>query len=382
MHALVSGLAQHHDVSLLSLVDASAEEGDVTATEEYCNDVVTVRHSRAPNKRLLQMAATISPWSYERWLTWVPALQRKLDDMLTSERFDVVQLEFAHTAVFRVRATNGVRPVVCLDEHNIEYEILLRTARGRSSLLRRAYNALDGIKVRSEEKRAWSRVDGCAVCSVRDEETLLEEAPGTRTVVVPNGVDLESFTLRNDSQREPATLLFFGAIDYYPNTDAVLHFLDEVMPRLASRNPRIKLCVVGRRPPESVLARRAPNVEITGAVDDVRPWIERATAVVVPLRIGGGTRLKILEAMAMGKAIVSTTLGAEGIDAIHDRDLLLADDPETFAAQAMKTIDEPELATRLGRAARRLVVEKYGWQASVDRLSEFHGELLAARRPA
>lgn len=381
MHAIVSGLAQRHDVSVLSLVDASTENGDAAATEEYCDDVVTVRHSRAPNKRLLQMAATLSPWSYERWLAWVPAMQRKLDDMLARERFDVVQLEFAHTAVFRVRA-NGERPVVCLDEHNIEYEILLRTARGRSHLLRRAYNAIDGIKVRREEKRAWSRVDGCSVCSVRDEETLLAEAPRTRTVVVPNGVDLESFTPRENSQCEPATLLFFGAIDYYPNTDAVLHFLDEVMPRLVARNPRIKLCIVGRRPPESVLARRASNVEIAGAVDDVRPWIEQATAVVVPLRIGGGTRLKILEAMAMGKAIVSTTLGAEGIDAIHGRDLLLADGPESFAAHVTKAIDEPELAMRLGRAARRLVVEKYGWQASVDRLSEFHGELLAARRRA
>ena len=154
------------------------------------------------------------------------------------------------------------------------------------------------------------------------------------------------------------------------------------MPRLVAKDPRVKLRIVGRNPPESVLARRGPNVEVTGAVDDVKPWIERATAVVVPLRIGGGTRLKILEAMAMGKAVVSTSLGAEGIDVVGGRDLLLADDPELFASQAIRAVEDRELTVRLGEAARRLVAARYGWSASVDRLAEFHAELVDTRRRA
>ncbi len=380
MHALISGLARQHDVSVLSLVDSTEEQEEAVAkTQAYCREVVTVPTAKSARKRLRQIAATASPWSYERMMTWAPALQRELDRLLARERFDVVQLEFAHTAVFRVRGPGGDSPAVCLDEHNIEYEILFRTARASTSALRRAYNAIDGLKVRSEERRAWASVDGCALTSARDQRMLLGRAPATRTAIVPNGVDLDFFRPRAPGRSDAASLLFFGAIDYYPNTDAVLFFLNEVMPRLTQRDPRIVLRIVGRRPPESVLARRSSNVEVMGAVDDVRPWIERATAVIVPLRIGGGTRLKILEAMAMGKAIVSTSLGAEGIDGVEERDLLIADDGERFAMQIIRVLQEPQLAARIGRAARQLVETRYGWDASIDRLSDFHAELVGAR---
>jgi len=123
-------------------------------------------------------------------------------------------------------------------------------------------------------------------------------------------------------------------------------------------------------------------VEITGAVEDVRPHLERAAVVIAPLRIGGGTRLKILEAMAMGKAVVSTSLGAEGLDVVPERDLLLADDPQSFAAQIRRLLDDPELASRIGAAARRVVAARYGWGVSVERLSAFYGEVIEARGTA
>src|SRR4029077_11745244 len=135
-----------------------------------------------------------------------------------------------------------------------------------------------------------------------------------RTAVVPNGVNLDFFRPAPASlPRETQTLLFFGAIDYYPNTDAVLFFLNDVLAQLVERYPHLRLCIVGRKPPESILSQQSLGVEVTGVVDDIRTWLDRADVVIVPLRIGGGTRLKILESMAMGKAIVSTTLGAEGL---------------------------------------------------------------------
>jgi glycosyltransferase involved in cell wall biosynthesis len=209
---------------------------------------------------------------------------------------------------------------------------------------------------------------------------LLADAPQARTAVVPNGVDLDFFRAgATPAVRAPTTLLFFGAIDYHPNTDAMLFFAREVMPLLRSRVPRVRLCIVGRRPPEAVTALRGPDVEVAGAVEDVRPYLERAAVVIVPLRLGGGTRLKILEALAMGKAVVSTTLGAEGLDVVPDRDLLLADDPATFAAQIRRLLDDPELAARIGAAGRRVVEARYGWGASVERLSAFYGEVLESR---
>lgn len=375
----------HHEVSVLSLVDpAEDSSSSIAATTSYCKDLVTVSDSRrnatGVAKRLLQVGACVSPWSYERIVHRVPAMQRALDELFARERYDVVQFEFCHMGGYRVGARNGASPVICLDEHNIEYEILRRTASTASTTLRRAYNAVDWRKVRAEERRAWARSDGCALTSSRDEEMLLADAPMTRTAVVPNGVDLDFFRPDPGAPHpDPATFLFFGAIDYYPNTDGVLFFLREVMPRVAARLPDAHVCIVGRRPPAEIVAYESPHVQITGQVEDLRPWLARATAVVVPLRIGGGTRLKILEAMAMGKAIVSTSLGAEGLDVTHGADVLIADSAEDLAAQMCRLIAEPELGVALGMAARHLVSARYGWKSSVARLSALHEELLERR---
>ena len=249
-----------------------------------------------------------------------------------------------------------------LDEHNIEYDIVRRTAGAEASALRRAYSAIEWRKVRREERHAWSHLDGCTLTSVRDQHMLLADEPTARTAVVPNGVDLDFFRPAPASlPRETQTLLFFGAIDYYPNTDAVLFFLNDVLAQLVARYPHLRVCIVGRKPPESILSQQSLGVEVTGVVDDIRPWLDRADVVIVPLRIGGGTRLKILEAMAMGKAMVSTSLGAEGLDVVPERDLLFADDAAAFAAQIGRLLDDPALGRRIGAAARRVVEARYGW---------------------
>jgi glycosyltransferase involved in cell wall biosynthesis len=162
----------------------------------------------------------------------------------------------------------------------------------------------------------------------------------------------------------------------------MLFFLHDALPQLVARYPHLRMAIVGRKPPESILAQRSAAVEVTGVVEDVRPWIEGADVVIVPLRIGGGTRLKILEAMAMGKAVVSTTLGAEGLDVVPDRDLLIADDAAGLVAQVGRLLDDPELARRLGASARQLVASRYSWKTAVDTLSTFYGELLVARAAA
>ncbi|HEY8086369.1 MAG TPA: glycosyltransferase, partial [Polyangiaceae bacterium] len=301
--------------------------------------------------------------------------------------FDVVHFELAPMAGYAAACAleDRQRPLLCLDEHNIEYEIARRTAEGDGSVVRRLYNTVEWRKVRREERHAWTHLDGCTVTSVRDQELLLSDEPSARTAVVPNGVDLEHFRPRTEAEPGsplPGTLLFFGAIDYYPNTDAVLFFLEDVFPRLIGRYPGLRFSVVGRQPPESVLARRCDHVEITGLVDDVRPRIQAADVVVVPLRIGGGTRLKILEAMAMGKAVVSTTLGAEGLGVVGGRELLLADEPEAFAAQVARLLDDPLLARRIGDSARQFVASRFSWKGAVETLRAFYGELLEARAAA
>jgi glycosyltransferase involved in cell wall biosynthesis len=204
-------------------------------------------------------------------------------------------------------------------------------------------------------------------------------------VVVPNAVDVERYRPRpGDPPPDGRTLLFFGALDYWPNVDGLLFFLDAIWPRLAASHPAARVRIVGRRPPPALLARRGPRVEIAGFVEDLRPSLASAAAVVVPLRLGGGTRLKILEAMAMARPVVSTVRGAEGIDAAPGRELLLADDPEGFAAALRRLLDDPTLGARLGRAARALVVERYAWRTSVRELERLLLDLCgpaAGRQP-
>lgn len=390
LHGLIAGLAASHEVSVISLVDPSEDQSEsVRATEIYCRHVVTVpnhRYAAGPTtKRLLQIWSLLSSRSYERLVHREVGFDSALHALLAAERFDVVHFEFPHMAPARPRSASGLAtgPAFLLDEHNIEYDLARQVATAGRSALRRAYSAINWRKVHTEERGVWARFDGCTLTSARDEGMLLADAPETRTAVVPNGVDLDFFHRGvGAEERAPATLLFFGAIDYYPNTDAVLFFTREIFPLLRSRVPRVRLSIVGRRPPPPIIALRSAYVDVTGGVEDVRPHLERASVVIVPLRIGGGTRLKILEALAMGKAVVSTSVGAEGLDVVPERDLLVADDPEQFAAQIKRLLDDPDLAARLGAAGRRLVEAQYSWAASVSRLSAFYGEVIEARGAA
>jgi glycosyltransferase involved in cell wall biosynthesis len=381
LHGLMAELAHRHEVSVLSFIETGDEAVEsLRATREYCQRVVTVPNRilnpNGVNKRLQQFGSLLTRRSYEHLISRTQTMQAALDRLLSDEKFDVVQIEFSQMAVYDI-ATSAPRPLLCLDEHNIEYDVLRRTADADVGLVRRAYNAVNWRKLRAEERHAWRRVDGCAVTSERDQGLLARDAPDVRTAVVPNGVDVESFAPIDSLIPEEDGVLFFGAINYYPNTDGLLFFLRSAWPLLKAMRPRAHLRIVGPKPPPVIAEWPDPSVEVVGYVDDVRTEIARASVVVVPLRIGGGTRLKVLEAMALGRAVVSTTLGAEGIDASGERDILLADDAAGLARQIARVLADPGLGQRLGEGARRLVVQRYSWRSSVDRLIRFYADLGA-----
>jgi len=175
------------------------------------------------------------------------------------------------------------------------------------------------------------------------------------------------------------SLLFFGAGNYHPNTDGLLFFFREILPRLRARYPGITLRILGPLIPPEIEAHAGDGVEVTGLVEDIRPYLERAAVIIAPLRIGGGTRFKILEAMAMGKAVVSTAVGAEGIDVRNGSDIMLADRPEEFASQVGRLLEDAPLRQSMGKEARLLIEQRYSWAGSVDRLQEFYAELLERR---
>jgi polysaccharide biosynthesis protein PslH len=382
LHGLMTELALRHEVSVCSLLNTSethAHPESIRATSEYCKEVVTVPNEPfglpVGRKRALQLRSLASRHSFE-WLTHVnPELTARLRDMLSRQRYDVLNFEFSHMAPYQALVrTMAQGALFVLDEHNIEYEILKRTAASESSKVRRLYNAVNWRKLRAEEVQAWRDFHGVAVTSVHDRDLLLRDLPGAKVTVVPNAVDLEHFAPRPQAPVQPLSILFFGAINYFPNSDAVKLFVDEIFPRVRARLPGARFKVVGHTP-DNLKALGNEFIEMKGFVPDLREEIERAAVVIAPLRIGGGTRLKILEAMAMARPVVSTPQGAEGLEVAHGRELLLAESPAAFADEVIRVLEQPALGQQLGAAARTLVEDRYGWAASVKRLEGLYTDL-------
>jgi glycosyltransferase involved in cell wall biosynthesis len=272
-----------------------------------------------------------------------------------------------------------------LDEHNLEYEVFRRMSEGERSLPRRAFNRLEHARFKRFEQRWWQRVDGCLVTSEREQQVVIKAAPQTPVAIVPNGVDIDHFRPAPAGVHD-GTVLFNGTLDYRPNVDAARHLVEDVWPLIRRSCPSARLVLVGRADPEEARRLAGPGIEVTGEVPDVRPYLERAAVVTVPVRIGGGTRFKVLEALAMGKAVVSTTLGSEGIAVRDGEHLLIADDAARFAASLLRLLERPAERESLGAAGRALIERGYSWELAGERMQALYNRLgheaSAGREPA
>jgi glycosyltransferase involved in cell wall biosynthesis len=386
VHGLMTQLGRRHDLTAVMLAD---DEFDINecrgAMLAYCREVVLVPnpHGREGlTKRLLQLRSLASALSFERLRVTVPALQRELDRVLRATRFDIVNLEFPYLGHCDLRqAPPGARrPPLIVDSHEIAYDLAQQFARAGGSLGRRLYASANCRKLRHEELGTYRQADGVYLCSALDQERLLGQIPAARTAVIPNAADVEYYQPRSaDPPSDGRTVVYFGLLSTVPNIDGVLHFVQDIWPRIAEAHPQARCKIIGGRPPPSLLALAGPRVELTGFVSDLRPHLAEAAALVVPLRLGGGTRLKIVEGMAMGKAIVSTTLGAEGIEAVPGRDLLIADEPEAFADAVNRLLADPVLAARIGQSGRQLAVERYAWSGAASALEGFYRQVLEGK---
>ena len=382
MQGLLAALARRHEVSAVSLLTPDLDRAEVEhAMRSYCREValVPLRALEGRRKRALQLLSLAGQRSYERRAYALPAVRRTVQEVLARGRFDALLVSFPFLASEELTRPPGrvPRPVRVLDEHNIEFDLARQQARTEHGLLRRLHNAANWPKLQREEIEAWRSFDGVSFCSEADLARARALVPGLRGAVVPNAVDVEEFRPRpGDPPPDGRTVLFFGAINYFPNVDGLRFFFRDVWPLLLRSHPAARLKVVGQAPTPELLAQRGPRVEVTGRVADLRPHLAEAAVTIAPLRIGGGTRFKILEAMAMVRPVVSTTLGAEGLDAEPGRHLLLGDTPEAFAAAVGRVLDDPALGTRLGAEGRTLVEERYSWEAAARRLEELLVQLV------
>jgi glycosyltransferase involved in cell wall biosynthesis len=301
----------------------------------------------------------------------------------------LIQAEFSFMGRYRriAETVPGLRGVPwVLDEHNIEWVISERlgrpgTATGRSAVYR-LYRARElGLRKR-EELAACRQADRVLCVSAADAAVLATELPHQRFDVVPNGVEPDPTPFTPPPSDHP-TAVFIGRMDYRPNQDGILWFFSEILPLVRERHPGFKLHVIGPQPPRLLINSKPAGVSIAGWVEDPRQWLREATMAVVPLRAGSGTRLKILEAMAVGRPVVSTTVGAEGIDIVPGRDFELADDAHGFAEAICRLIEDRGLLVKMASSGRAVAEQRYSWRHVLDALQRSHEDLgTAAGVPA
>jgi sugar transferase (PEP-CTERM/EpsH1 system associated) len=372
VYHLMEVLSRTHSVSLLTY----ANDGDaahIEALESFCVAVHTVpgRVLRF-GKRLAQLRSVASPRSFQRRSTYSEAMQRKLDELSRGDPFDIIQVESSQMACFEF----DPRSVVVLDEHNVEYELYYRMYQSERSTLRRLFSWFEYQKFKREEVASWRLASGCLMSSARELAIVNTASPRTPATVVPNAVDTEYFKPAGEPV-DPDAIVFTGLMKYRPNVDAAMFFVDEILPRILMSRPTAMFYIVGGDAPPAVTRLASRNVVVTGSVDDVRPYVEKAAVVVVPLRMGSGTRLKVLEGLSMGKPMVSTSLGCEGIDVVHREHLLIADEPRAFAGAIVELMSRPDTAAALGAHGRNLMLRRYRWEAAAHELDGFYGRLAA-----
>jgi glycosyltransferase involved in cell wall biosynthesis len=370
VYQLARQLNTRHRVTLLSYVLPQERDGVDALSRELSVLTVTRDLVGVTAKRTAQVASIASSRPYSCRAIHTQEMQNAINELCAGGSVDAIQIESSLLCAFTFPP--GI-PLI-LDEHNIEYEVFRRMCDGERGLPRRGFNRVEHARFRRFEQRWWRRVDGCVVTSDREVPVVRSHAPATPVVAVPNCVDLEYFS-PSRAPTTPRTLMFNGILTYRPNLDAAYHLVDEVWPLIRARYPEAQLTLVGRTPEAERRRLTRPGVVVAGEVPDIRPHLRRAAVIAVPVRIGGGTRLKVVEGLAMGKAMVSTKLGCEGVAVRDGEHLLIADGARAFASRIIDLFEDPALGFALGQSGRALVEREYSWDLAGNRLLALYDEV-------
>jgi glycosyltransferase involved in cell wall biosynthesis len=382
---LLRQLARTFDVTALCF---SRDKGGVVAQHDLPQRLAAVRQLADVDVEAFSMPQERSAWrrawdhlrsvglnrAYTVFTFESRAFANRLAHLLRTRRFDVIHVDSLQLSRY-LPLLRGA-PVVC-GHHNVESVLLRRRALIERTPWRRAYVRHQARLMAREERRWCARFDLNTVVSEADRIALDRIVPGATCAVVPNGVDVEAFT---PGRGRDEGIVFVGESTWFPNRDALQYFCDEILPKIRAAGGVTPVRWVGRAP--DTLRREYRDryaVELTGYVADVRPYMRDAACYVVPLRVGGGTRLKILDAWAMGKAVVSTSVGCEGLAAEDGRNILVRDDPASFAQAVCAVLGDDALRLRLGLEGRRTVERLYSWERIGDSLLPRYVSLVRSR---
>jgi len=387
---LIRETAKRHNVGLLSLVDEQPAPSQL-AELACCNQIETVSAPlRSRTDRIRTLFASRDPDMAHRLYSadYVAALRR----LLAREDYDILQVEGMEMAAYGLFIPHGPEagaPRIVFDDLNAEYLLQRRACLTDLARPRRwphaAYSASQWARLRRYERLVCQKASATVAVSDLDRQAIARLAPGVQPLVVPNGVDTRSYRtdLPDTLPLRHPNVVFTGKMDFRPNVDAMRWFCAQVWPAVRAQLPGVHLYIVGQQPDPEILRLGAePDITVTGYVPEILPYFGGADVYAVPMRVGGGTRLKVLEAMATGRAIVSTHLGAEGIDLEHHVHALLADDARSFAEATVRLLQDPALRAGLGKQARKLAEARYDWQQIVPALYPLYDRLVSSRRAA
>ncbi len=301
------------------------------------------------------------------------AVRRALASWLDAKPCDVVVCDFLAASL---NFPDNLSTPAVLFQHNVETALWRRRASTEGNPVKRLAYKIEAAKMARYEQRTLERFHHIIAVSDHDRQEMLVMAPGCDISVVPTGVDTKKYTMAPPATAEPPRLVFTGSMDWEPNIEAVAYFCQHIFPIVRREFPSALFQIVGRDPHPRVKQLASEHVEVTGTVPSVNEYLCGATLVVVPLRAGAGTRLKIFEAMAMGRAVISTSIGAEGLDVQSGRDLILADDPTAFAEAILSLLRDAGLRQKYERAAAKLAAQ-YDWSNIAQNFAEL---LLEAKK--
>ena len=375
----IAELSRRHQVTVVTTHGVGDDPEGLARHLSNCDRVVSLpyivpkRGSREFPRALFR--SWLSPYPVDLWKWQVPAVRAQVETLMAGD-VDLIVADFLFASMNV--PLNGSAPVV-LFEPNVEYQIWQRLAALERRPWVRAVLEVEWRKLRAREADACRRADLTIAVSADDRRRLEREAPGINVTSIPTGVDTDYFTPVPRLER-PAHLVFSGSMDWHPNEDAVTYFLDAILPSVRARIPETTFTVVGRNPSARLrdAAARCSGVTVTGTVSDVRPSIAEGAVYVVPLRAGGGTRLKIFEALAMARPVVSTTVGAEGLGVEPGLHYVSADQPREFADAVVTLLQDPRRRAQLGAAGRHLVETCYSWPTIGRAFEQRCEEVVAA----
>ena len=368
-------LARKHEVTTLSYYGGERDPEYEAAIALQLPGAQTI-HTAAPESTLAQSIDYIlrlpsrAPYAVEKFTH--PKVQHDVARRLSDGSVDVAVCDFLSASLNFPEVSPT--PVV-LFQHNVETMLWRRMASTEKSWLRKLSYRIEARKMEAYETRTLRKFRPIIAVSEHDRSEMLALAPGCAITVVPTGVDTEKYQAAPSVSGNPPRIVFTGSMDWEPNIDAVDYFCNEIFPTVLAAFPLARFQIVGRNPHARVRQLESASVEVTGTVPSVAEYLRNATVVIVPLRIGGGTRLKIFEAMAMGKALVSTSIGAEGLEVTSGRDCLLADDADSFARAILTLFEEPALRRTYEDNAAALAA-RYDWSQIALRFSDVLREAI------